>query len=106
MGFAPYNGAATAYLPGMRKRRRVSSLTLPLTLARLTAASWETILHRTRMMALGTCSAAEYQRMVLEKADAARQATLKYMTGHSPAATLTPYVTRARRNAKRLRRKH
>jgi hypothetical protein len=89
----------------MRKRNRGSSFMLPMVMARLTAASMETIMHRTRMMALGTCSAAEYQRMVLEKADAARHAMLKCMTGCSPAAILAPYLTRARSNAKRLRRK-
>jgi hypothetical protein len=89
----------------MRKRNRGSSFMLPIVMARLTVASMETIMHRTRMMALGTCSAAEYQRMVLEKADAARQAMQKCMMGYSPTAILAPYLTRARSNAKRLRRK-
>ena len=39
-------------------------------MARLTAASCETIFHRTSMMAAGTCSPAEYQRMIMEKAAA------------------------------------
>ena len=56
------------------------------------------------MMAQGTCSAMEYQRMVAEKAAAAQSATLALMTGGSPTAVLAPYVTRARANAKRLRR--
>ena len=74
-------------------------------MARLTAASWETIFHRTVMMSLGTCSAAEYQRMAMEKAEAAQTSLTALMTGGTPAAILAPYVTRARANAKRLRRK-
>jgi hypothetical protein len=45
-------------------------------MVQLTAASWETIFHRTAMMAQGTCSAAEYQRMVLEKLAAMQAASL------------------------------
>lgn len=89
----------------MAKRIRSSPLTLPITAARLAAASWETIFHRSRMMAQGTCSAREYQRMVMEKTVAAQRAMVALMTGGSPNAVLSPYVTRARANAKRLRRK-
>ena len=74
-------------------------------MARLTAASWETILHRSMLMAQGTCSAVEYQRMAMEKAEAAQRSMTALMTGGSPAAVIAPYVTRARANAKRLRRK-
>jgi hypothetical protein len=74
-------------------------------MARLTAASWETIFHRSMMMAQGTCSAVEYQRMATEKAAAAQGAMVALMTGRSPASVMAPYVTRARANAKRLRRK-
>ena len=74
-------------------------------MARLTAASWETIFHRSLMMAQGTCSAMEYQRMALEKAEAAQRSMAALMTGATPAAVMAPYVTRARANAKRLRRK-
>jgi hypothetical protein len=89
----------------MTKRRVASPLALPMMMARLTAASWETIFHRTAMMANGTCSPAEYQRMVLEKATAARHSMMALMTGKSPMAVLAPYSSRARANARRLRRK-
>jgi hypothetical protein len=75
-------------------------------MARLTAASWETIFHRGTLMAKGTCSAAEYQRMGMEKAAAAQLSVMALMTGKTPAAAVVaPYLSRARANAKRLRRK-
>jgi hypothetical protein len=74
-------------------------------MARLTAASWETIYHRTTMMAKGTCSPAEYQRMVAEKAIAAQRSMVALMTGKSLTSALMPYSSRARANAKRLRKK-
>ena len=40
---------------------------MPLTMARLSLASWETIARRTLLMASGTCPPAEYRRMVTEK---------------------------------------
>jgi hypothetical protein len=55
-------------------------------------------------MAQGTCSAMEYQRMAVEKTAAAQSAMVALMTGGSPAAVMAPYVTRARANARRLRR--
>lgn len=89
----------------MKKRDRNSPLALPLMMTRLAAASWETMFHRGLMMAQGTCSALEYQRMVTEKAAATRSAMLAMMTGRGASAVVAPYVTRARANAKRLRRK-
>jgi len=89
----------------MRKRRSSSPFGLPMMMARLTAASLETIFHRTTMMAKGTCAPAEYQRMIAEKATAARRSMAALMTGKSLTAALAPYSTRARANAKRLRRK-
>ncbi len=74
-------------------------------MARLTAASWETIFHRSVMMAQGTCSAAEYQRMVMEKAAAMQASTLALMSGRGSSAILAPYLSRSQANAKRLRRK-
>lgn len=88
----------------MTKRDRSSPFALPIMMARLTAASWETMFHRGMMMAQGTCSAVEYQRMAMEKAAAAQSSMLALMTGGTPAAVLAPYVTRARANARRLRR--
>lgn len=89
----------------MKKRDLSSPFALPIMMARLTAASWETIFHRGVMMAQGTCSPVEYQRMAMEKAAAAQSAMLALMAGKAPAAVVSPYVTRARANAKRLRRK-
>ncbi len=89
----------------MKKRSRTTPLDLPLMMARLTFASWETIFHRTMMMAQGTCSAAEYQRMAAEKAAAMGHSLTALATGRGQAAMLAPFVTRARANAKRLRRK-
>jgi hypothetical protein len=89
----------------MRKRRSRSPFALPLMMARLTAASLETIFHRTTMMAKGTCSPAEYRRMVGEKATAAHRSMMAMMTRKSATAVLAPYSSRATANAKRLRRK-
>ena len=94
-----------ASYPSMRKRRSRYSFALPMMMARLTAASLETIFHRTAMMAKGTCSAAEYQRMVAEKAAAAQRSMAAMMTGRSLTSALAPYSARARANARRLRKK-
>jgi hypothetical protein len=53
----------------------------------------------------GPCSAAEYQRMTAEKVAAMQTATRALMRGKGQAAMLAPFVSRARSNAKRLRRK-
>lgn len=92
----------TAQLPGMRKRRGKS---LPAMMTQLTLSSWETIYRRSLMMAQGTCSAAEYQRMVTEKAAAMQASTLALMTGRGHAAAVAPYLVRSSANARRLRRK-
>jgi hypothetical protein len=84
----------------MRKRSR----NLPSMMTQLTLSSWETIYRRSLMIAQGTCSAAEYQRMVMEKAAAMQASTLAMMTGRGPSAALAPYLVRSRANAKRLRR--
>ena len=88
----------------MRKRRSTSPFALPMMMARLTAASLETIFHRTTLMAKGACSPAEFQRMVMEKSTAAQRSIMAAMTGKSSAAVVSPYLSRARANAKRLRR--
>jgi hypothetical protein len=88
----------------MRKNRGSSPFALPMMVARLTAASLETIFHRTTMMAKGTCSPAEYQRMFAEKATAAQRSMTALMTGKSLTSALAPYSSRARANAKRLRK--
>jgi hypothetical protein len=76
-----------------------------LQMTRLAAASWETIFRRSLMMAQGTCSPAEYRRMATEKLAAVQLSTAALMSGQGEAAVLAPFVTRARANVKRLRRK-
>ncbi len=76
-------------------------------MAELALASWETIARRSCMMLGGSCSAAEYQRMVLEKAQAAQRSAAALMSGRSQglAAALAPWHRRATANARRLRGK-
>ncbi len=87
----------------MKKHIPVSPFGLPFLMARLTMDSWETIFHRTMMMAQGTCTLAEYQRMVSEKTAAVQSSMVALATGQSPAAVLAPFARRAGANAKRLR---
>lgn len=90
----------------MRRRRRASSpLSMAITMASLTATSWETILRRTLLMAKGACSATEYRRMTAEKVAAMQMSMGALMKGKGHAAMLGPFVSRTRANAKRLRRK-
>jgi len=89
-----------------RKRRRRSSL--PVMTMQLGLAAYETILHRTRMMAQGTCSPREYRRMVTEKLTAAQRtgaALARSRRRVDPTALLAPWLGPAVRNARRLRRK-
>lgn len=51
----------------------------PVMLAELALASWQTIAYRMSMMALGTCTAAEYRRMTTEKIVAAQRSVLAAM---------------------------
>ena len=92
------------YLQFMRKHARDATFAIPMMMAQLSIASWETILRRTLMMAQGTCSAAEYQRMAAEKAAAVQISAAALMGGLGQTAVLAPFVVRARANAKRLRR--
>jgi len=85
-----------------RTHRRPSSV--PAMMMQLTLASWETIYRRGIMMAQGTCSAAEYQRMLAEKTAAMQAASMALMTGRGQAAVVAPFLKRARANARRLRR--
>ena len=81
---------------------------LPLMFGELAVRACETIVRRTSLIATGRCSAAEYRRMVLEKASAA-QASMVAVANAPPGAVLeaavTPWLDSARANAKRLRRK-
>ena len=81
------------------------SRNFPAMMTQLTLSSWETIYHRSLMMAQGTLSVAEYQRMVMEKAAAAQASALALMSGQGHAAAVAPYLVRSRANARRLRRK-
>jgi len=77
----------------------------PLMMAELAWASWETIARRTLMMAQSSCSAAEYRRMVHEKAAAAVETgRLLSPKSASAEALLKPWHSRATANAKHLRR--
>jgi len=88
-----------------RKRRRAAP-PLPLMMAELTLASWETMARRAWMMADGSCSMAEYQRMVLEKTRAAQRSALAMMLpGVTLAAAMAPWHGPAVANARRLRKK-
>lgn len=92
----------------MKARKRRKPVPLPLMMAELTFASWETIARRTRMMAQGTCSPAEYRRMLLEKAQAASRSAAALASSRrrgSVAALLAPWHSRATANARRLRKK-
>ena len=61
----------------MPRRKRGSALALPTMMAELSVASYEVIARRMLMMATGTCSPAEYKRMVHEKTAAATSTTLR-----------------------------
>ena len=89
----------------MKKRIRKSPYAFPMTMALLTAASWETVIRRSLLMAQGACTPAEYWRMAEEKAAAVRSSVAAMLTGRSPAVVVAPFVSRARANARRLRRK-
>jgi hypothetical protein len=88
----------------MKKRIASTPFVLPMTMTLLALASWETIVRRSFLMAQGTCSLAEYQRMVQEKAAAMRSSAMTVIRGGSPAAIMAPFVRRARANARRLRK--
>jgi len=75
----------------------------PLLLTDLSIASWETIMHRTRMMADGSCTIGEYQRMATEKLAAMQSAAIALATGQGHVAAVQPFLSEARANARRLR---
>ena len=83
------------------------SAALPLLVAELALFSWETIARRSWLIAQGACSAAEYQRMALEKLTAAylSSAALLLRPKRGLNAALMPWHRRARANARRLRNK-
>jgi hypothetical protein len=72
----------------------------------LAVSSWMTIARRSWMMAQGTCSPAEYERMLTEKAEAVQHMGLALAgpwNGDPMTALLMPWHSRATANAKRLR---
>ena len=95
----------------MKKRRkpmRRGATSLPAMFAEMAAASVETIARRTAMMVSGRCSAAEYQRMVAEKAKAAVETAVvlaKPQRKNAAKKVVAPWHRRAVANAKRLRKK-
>jgi hypothetical protein len=89
----------------MKRSARRRTRSLPMMMTELAMASWETIARRSTMIARGALSAAEYQRMVLEKAAALQESALAMMTGRGKKAALAPWHKRATANARRLRRK-
>jgi hypothetical protein len=81
-----------------------SPFALPVMMAELAAASWETVWHRSTLMMSGACSMAEYERMMSEKMRAMQLATAAIIAGEGPEAILHPFHKRATANAKRLRK--
>ena len=76
--------------------------------AELAFASWEVIARRSLMMAQNQCSPLEYQRMVMEKLQAAQLSAVAMLTSGGQVsldAVLSPWHRRAKANAHRLRRK-
>ncbi len=69
----------------------------------LAIASWETVWHRTALMATGACTPAEYERMFAEKMKAIYLSGLALAEGKDAEAVLRPFHKRATANAKRLR---
>ena len=91
----------------MRRSKPNSPFALSMMMAELSLASFEVIARRTMMMAAGDCSAAEYRRMVQEKATAAMTTATRLAASGGQASAeslLAPWHSRARANAKRLRR--
>jgi hypothetical protein len=85
----------------MRRRKTA----LPMMMAELGFNAMEVIARRTAMMAAGTCSPAEYRRMVREKMAAMASSARLLAGGRSGASLLAPWHSRAKKNAVRLRRK-
>lgn len=90
----------------MTKRNQRSPVSFPFMMAELMISSWETIAWRSLMIAQGSCSPAEYQRMFTEKMEAAQHSGLALSSqGGDMVAALKPWHRRATANAKRLRKK-
>ena len=77
---------------------------ISLLLAELAAYSWEAAARRTSMIMHGICTAAEYQRMFIEKMEAAQLSTTAFLMARGSKAVVAPWHRTARANARRLRR--
>ncbi len=90
----------------MKKRNSGAAASLAGMMAELTLSSWTTILRRTQMMAQGKLTPAEYQRMIMEKGDAAQASLIALAKpgAPDPRAVIKPWLIRAKANARRLRR--
>ena len=80
-----------------------SAVALPMMWTELAVASWETMWHRTALMATGACTAAEYEQMLCEKMSALQLSGAALMSGSPVEDVLRPFHRRATENAKRLR---
>lgn len=90
----------------MPKKKRASPLIVVV--ADLMLLSGEIVARRAWMMAAGTCSAAEYRRMVSEKMSAAYRTSVVLATKRgkaSAAAALAPWHRGVVANAQRLRKR-
>jgi hypothetical protein len=88
-----------------KRRKRSVPRHLPIMMAELTLASWETFARRWLMVLNGTCSGAEYRRMVVEKMRAARRSNASVLGRKAPSAILAPWHGPAVANARRLRKR-
>ena len=91
-------------IPRPKRSRRLPEILSPEEVALLIDSACN-LFHRTMLMAQGSCTAAEYQRMVAEKIGDVEMAAVALMTGRGQKAALAPFVRAARANAKRLRRR-
>ena len=82
-----------------------ATLNLPTMMMQTTLAAMEVIVRRTTMIATGTCSTAEYVRMVDEKMTALSHtaATLARPGPTTAESLLAPWHEKATANAERLR---
>ena len=80
-----------------------NAFAFPLMLTELAVASWETVWHRTALIATGACTNAEYEQMMQEKVNAVHLSRMALMSGHQVQEVLRPFHVRATANAKRLR---
>ena len=88
----------------MKRHAKKVAAPLPLLLAELTLFSWETMARRASMMMQGTCTAAEYQRMIFEKMRAVQLSAVAILFDQGVGAALAPWHRAARTNVRRLRK--